>query len=170
MLKNPKSSKFPLQAAHCIENYNRVDLYVGLVQRPPGFYQFTTIITGRSNLLVHPDRNAAAYSYDVGLLRLEEAPEDLLDLDYVSLISLPTSEQSNIDLSGLMGLFSGFGRTNDSAVSLSPTLRFARAPIMTNSDCQSVFGSVIRTNTLCIDTVANGTSSCGGDSGKFEIC
>lgn len=49
---------------------------------------------------------------------------------------------------------------NDSAISLSPVLRFAEAPIMENSECSEFFGPYIRPNTFCIDTKAKNTSSC----------
>lgn len=130
------------------------------MQRPPGQYQFTTIVTGRNNLIIHPERNADDFSFDVGLIRLEDAPLDLLDLEYVGVVRLPRTEHKEIELGGEIGLFSGFGRTSDSATSLSQILRYAEAPIMTNAACGDIFGPFIRLNTLCIDTEAMNTGTC----------
>lgn len=98
---------FILTAAHCIEKYHRFDIYVGLVDRPPGFYHWGTIITGRANIFVHPERNPDDFSNDVGLLRIEDAPDNLLQSEYVDVVQLPRSEQIEIDLTGEMGTVSG---------------------------------------------------------------
>jgi secreted trypsin-like serine protease len=155
---------FILTAAHCIEEYNRIDIYVGLVDRPPGFYHWGTTITGRSNFIVHPDRNADDFSNDIGVLRMDEAPDNLLSSAYVDVVTLPNSSQMEIDLTGAIGTISGFGRVNNSVTSLSPRLLWAEAPIMDNAECAISYGPFVRRTNLCIDT-RGGTSTCGGDSG-----
>lgn len=78
------------------------------MDRPPGFYHWTTIVTGRSNIIVHPERNVEEYSYDIGLLRIEDAPDNLLQSAYVDVVKLPESVQMEIDLTGAIGTVSFF--------------------------------------------------------------
>merc|ERR1712071_264135 len=58
----------------------------------------------------------------------------------------------------------GWGKPSDSAGGISPVLREVRdIPVMTNADCNAVYG-IVGDGVVCIDTTG-GRGSCNGDSG-----
>jgi hypothetical protein len=81
-----------------VEEYDIIEIYVGLIERPPGFYVWTTTIRDKSNFFVHPQRNTSDISNDVALVRMDAAPDDLLSSPYVAVVPLPRSDQMNVDL------------------------------------------------------------------------
>ncbi|OWR50265.1 seminal fluid protein CSSFP032 [Danaus plexippus plexippus] len=111
----------------------------------------------------HPGYSPTRLRDDIALIRLSE-PVDFT-LDSMKPICLPTtptllSEQ----LEGLQGVVAGWGTTEDGLQ--SPVLLSVDLPILTNSQCQSVYhGSLqIYDTQLCAGGVVD-KDSCGGDSG-----
>merc|ERR1712130_1009282 len=65
---------------------------------------------------------------------------------------------------GSMVTVTGWGKPSDSAGGISPVLREVRdIPVITNSDCNDVYG-IVGDGVVCIDTTG-GRGSCNGDSG-----
>merc|ERR1712130_234061 len=68
------------------------------------------------------------------------------------------------DAVGSMVTVTGWGKPSDSAGGISPVLREVRdIPVITNSDCNDVYG-IVGDGVVCIDTTG-GRGSCNGDSG-----
>jgi len=82
--------------------------------------------------------------------------------DYISASCLPAAGET--PAVGSMVTVTGWGKPSDSAGGISPVLREVRdIPVITNSDCNDVYG-IVGDGVVCIDTTG-GRGSCNGDSG-----
>merc|ERR1711956_45390 len=107
----------------------------------------------------HPMWNSNDLSGDLALVEL---PSPLPMNDYISASCLPASGET--PAVGSMVTVTGWGKPSDSAGGISPVLREVRdIPVMTNSDCNDVYG-IVGDGVVCIDTTG-GRGSCNGDSG-----
>merc|ERR1712077_61561 len=62
----------------------------------------------------------------------------------------------------------GWGKPSDSAGGISPVLRMVEdRPIISNSDCNAIYG-IVGAGVVCIDTTG-GKGTCNGDSGGCEV-
>merc|ERR1719308_662898 len=58
----------------------------------------------------------------------------------------------------------GWGKPSDNAGGISPVLRMVEdRPIISNSDCNAIYG-IVGSGVVCIDTTG-GKGTCNGDSG-----
>merc|ERR1712130_536098 len=107
----------------------------------------------------HPMWNSNDLSGDLALVEL---PSPLPMNDYISASCLPAAGEP--PAVGSMVTVTGWGKPSDSAGGISPVLREVRdIPVITNSDCNDVYG-IVGDGVVCIDTTG-GHGSCNGDSG-----
>jgi len=92
-------------------------------------------------------------------------PEALTNSPNVGFIDLPTQVESRLSMIGRIGTTSGFGRTMDNVAAYDPFLYFITNIIIVNDFCRAVYGSIITSRNLCIETI-NGRSPCGSDAGS----
>uniref|UniRef100_A0A3Q4G943 chymotrypsin n=1 Tax=Neolamprologus brichardi TaxID=32507 RepID=A0A3Q4G943_NEOBR len=69
---------------------------------------------------------------------------------------------------GMRCVTTGWGLTRYNAGSTPPRLQQASLPLLTNTDCQSYWGSQVTDLMICAG--ASGVSSCMGDSGGPLVC
>merc|ERR1712137_1450526 len=108
---------------------------------------------------VHPNWNPNRLSGDMALIRLP-APLELNT--YMSPICLPPSTEPNHEGDDIV--MAGWGRPSDNSFSISPVLRKTTSFVVPNSECRSVYGSIIDATIICTSVEA-GSGTCNGDSG-----
>ncbi|XP_013889514.1 cationic trypsin [Austrofundulus limnaeus] len=152
------SNQWVLTAAHCFQNSasKGVTIYLGR-QNPNNFnpneQQFTA-----SQVIVHPNHNSETNDNDVALLQLSST---VTFNKYISPVCLATAD--SVFPAGLNSWVTGFGTTS-SGGSVSTTLQEVNIPIVSNSACNAVHGS-ITSNMICAGLTQGGKDSCQGDSG-----
>ncbi len=99
---------------------------------------------------------------DLGFIYLSKATEKILESPFVGLITLSTSEDAEVDLSGKIATVSGYGIVSDSGESATG-LNYAKLPVESNEECKNCFGSLIKNSHICVDT-KGGSSACNGES------
>ena len=115
----------------------------------------------------HPQWNEQDLSNDLALIEL---PSPLPMSDYITTSCLPTA--GDVPSVGTMATVTGWGKPSDNAGGISDVLREVRdVPIMSNSDCNDVYG-IVGDGVICIDT-AGGRGSCNvrtfDDISKFNV-
>jgi secreted trypsin-like serine protease len=56
------------------------------------------------------------------------------------------------------------GKINDVTKETSPKLLFVRLPIVSNSECTKIYGSIVTSSNVCLSSTST-KSTCQGDSG-----
>merc|ERR1719474_2565473 len=152
------SENYVLTAAHCADGASYFDVMAGAhnvrESSEPNRVEVTSY-----NGWTHPMWNSQDLSGDLALVEL---PSPLPMNDYISASCLPAAGET--PAVGSLVTVTGWGKPSDSAGGISPVLREVRdIPVMTNADCNAVFG-IVGDGVICIDT-AGGRGSCNGDSG-----
>ena len=110
----------------------------------------------------HPKYNSTTKSNDIALIKLPQ-PLDLNARTDIVPICLPPSG-SRDSYVGDKAIAIGWGRTSEGGSS-SNTLRKVSLPILSNLDCKSSYGNIVRDNMVCAGSFLGGIDTCQGDSG-----
>jgi trypsin len=156
-----------LTAAHCVEGMTagQATVYLGLHDRQSLNATANPYLQTRavSQIIAHASYNPSTTDYDVALLRLA-IPVDLTT--GVAPVTLATQPQhATLYNKDTMLTVSGWG-TISSGGSTSRYLRKVNVPVVSNADCNTMYGGGITARMMCAgDTVNGGEDSCQGDSG-----
>ncbi|XP_005191306.1 serine protease 1-like [Musca domestica] len=146
-----------LTAAHCTSGATRVTVYLGSTLRTSPKVSF--LVDG-GEIYQHLNFNAQSLSNDISLIRIPPVSYS----SSIKPVRLPSISSFYSTYVGEYAIASGWGRTSDDST-VSPNLNYARLPIISNSQCASVYGStVVTSNSICVST-PGGASTCNGDSG-----
>lgn len=107
---------------------------------------------------VHQNYNEQDISNDIAIIRLSSA---VSLTSAIGVVDLATDDSNKYV--GSTGRISGWGLTSGSGTTLASALRYVDVQIISNSECNSIFG-IIRDTNICTSG-AQGTGSCSGDSG-----
>ncbi|XP_063907358.1 brachyurin-like isoform X1 [Zophobas morio] len=135
------SSQWILTAAQCV--YNAIQFTIRL-----GVFDLTVndeneLLLSTSLYTIHPDYNPLTLEHDVGLIQLHMP---ITFTDYIEKVDLVNVGQTNVgDLVGA----SGWGQTSDDVAELSDQLNFVTLVIISNTECQTTYGSQIKDGMLC---------------------
>ena len=107
----------------------------------------------------HPDWDPNSLSSDIGLIEL---PSPVEWSDYIKPVCLPSAGDTAEE--GQLVTCAGWGQASDTSGGLSPVLRMVEdLPLMSNEECEAIYG-IVGDTSLCIDTTG-GRGTCNGDSG-----
>lgn len=136
---------------------------MGTINRVNGPFAWKSERIRAENIFVHHGYYEPLLTNDIALVHLD-APEDLLSYRNIATIDIPLMDDQGIDLEGLEGTVSGFGRVNDTHKESSADLLYASMPIIANDVCLWTFPQHVLSSNLCTNTLS-GKSPCSGDSG-----
>ncbi|XP_069688317.1 transmembrane protease serine 9-like [Periplaneta americana] len=149
------SNEWVLTAAHCIGSTYRITLGANNVNSP----ESGSVSVSSSSSIRHSGYNSDTLANDIGLVKIPSVSYS----NYISPISLvPRSDQGN-SFAGESVRVSGWGKNSDSASGITAQLQYVDLTVITNQECNSVYG-IITSGMLCVST-PGGRSTCSGDSG-----
>merc|ERR1711939_1134562 len=161
------SENYVLTAAHCVDGASYYDIMAGAhnvrESSEPNRVEITSF-----NGWYHPQWDPNTLSNDIALIEL---PSPITFNDYIKPSCLP-SVGDTADPNELVTA-TGWGKPSDNAGGISPVLRMVEdLPIITNSECNAIYG-IVQDGVVCIDTTG-GKGTCNGDSGgplnmKFDV-
>ena len=147
------SENYILTAAHCADDAGYFDVMAGAHDVRASSEPHRVEVTSY-NGWTHPQWNEQDLSNDLALIEL---PSPLPMSDYITTSCLPSA--GDVPSVGTMATVTGWGKPSDNAGGISDVLREVRdVPIMSNSDCNDVYG-IVGDGVICIDT-AGGRGSC----------
>jgi hypothetical protein len=147
------SENYVLTAAHCVDGASSIDVIAGAHNVRASSEPHRVEITSY-NSWTHPQWNPMDLSNDIGLIEL---PSPLAMNDYITTSCLPVP--GDIPAIGSMASVTGWGRPSDNAGGISDVLREVQdLPIMSNADCNAVYG-IVGDGVICLDTTG-GRGSC----------
>ncbi|KAM6913335.1 trypsin-like [Lycodopsis pacificus] len=154
------NNEWVLTAAHCFSsNTGRVTVYLGRdTQQLLNFNEESRTL---SQVIRHPNYNPRTNDNDIALLRLSSP---VTFTDYIRPVCL--AADGSTFAGGTSCWVTGWGTINSDGTSLPfpQTLQEAQVPIVTNTQCDAVYGS-ITSNMICAGLDEGGRDSCQGDSG-----
>lgn len=144
-------------------DFARFEVYLGIVYiGEGGIAQYGEEYLTRANTQAHAQYNPTFFTNDIGFIYLPSATSDLTLNAYISLIPLPIFNDTSLNIAGKLATVSGFGRIADLG-SPSLYLRYVDMPIMSNAQCEAIFGTqYVKSTNLCTDG-SGGRSSCAGN-------
>nr|AGS78660.1 serine protease [Mylabris cichorii] len=145
-----------LSAGHC--GVDGLLAYITLGAQDVTVTESSQVNVETSDIVVNSAYDSSSITNDISIFRLSSA---VTLTDYIQLATLPTSASSTY--AGETGVVSGWGITNGYASTISSVLRYTSNPILTNTACSEIMGTIPSTQ-ICLSG-ANGHSSCSGDSG-----
>ncbi|XP_069970810.1 chymotrypsin BI [Penaeus vannamei] len=148
------SSEWVLTAAHCMDGAGFVEVVLGAHNIRQNEASQVSITS--TDFFTHENWNSWLLTNDIALIRL---PSPVSLNSNIKTVKLPSSDVSV----GTTVTPTGWGRPSDSASGISDVLRQVNVPVMTNADCDSVYG-IVGDGVVCIDGTG-GKSTCNGDSG-----
>ncbi|XP_069970809.1 chymotrypsin BI-like isoform X2 [Penaeus vannamei] len=148
------SSEWVLTAAHCMDGAGFVEVVLGAHNIRQNEASQVSITS--TDFFTHENWNSWLLTNDIALIRL---PSPVSLNSNIKTVKLPSSDVSV----GTTVTPTGWGRPSDSASGISDVLRQVNVPVMTNNDCDSVYG-IVGDGVVCIDGTG-GKSTCNGDSG-----
>jgi len=148
------SEQWVLTAAHCMDGAGFVNVVMGAHNIREN--EDTQVTVTSTDFFVHESWSSFLLVNDIALIKL---PSAVSLNDNIQTVGLPATDVSVGD----MVTATGWGRPSDSSGGISPVLREVTVPIMSNSDCNSIYGVVTQGN-ICIDSTG-GKGTCNGDSG-----
>merc|ERR1712013_336267 len=152
------SENYVLTAAHCAEGASYFDIMAGAHNVRESSEPHRVEITSY-NGWTHPQWDRNTLSNDVALIEL---PSPIEFNDYISPSCMPMAGDT-ADEDELVTC-TGWGKPSDNAGGISPVLRTVEdRPIISNSDCNAIYG-IVGSGVVCIDTTG-GKGTCNGDSG-----
>ncbi|MBM0273951.1 serine protease, partial [Streptococcus suis] len=114
-------------------------------------------VTERStHFFTHENWNSFTLKNDIALIKL---PNPVSFNGYIQPVSLPSSDVAV----GTIVTPTGWGRTSDTSGGIASKLQQVNVPIMSNANCDAVYG-VVTDGNICIDSTG-GKGTCNGDSG-----
>jgi hypothetical protein len=151
-------SEWVVTAAHCLEDYPRIDVVVGTdnLNDSPDEYDRIPVI----KKIPHPHYNPNAYfDNDIALLRLAE-PSSAPKI---------TWDQVSLAQDGAWGSVAGWGSLDPYGERFPANLMEVDLPVISNAACnrafQQFFGLRVNHNMFCAGFAEGGKDSCIGDSG-----
>jgi secreted trypsin-like serine protease len=123
----------------------------------------TCVLRNLISFIRHPsyDENANGYPNDVSVLTFSAVTTN----SNLQPISMATSSSGNF--AGVSCVITGWGKTSSSS-SLPYYLQQGSMTVMTNTACQSTWGSSINAGHICV--TSSTVSACNGDSGGPLVC
>ncbi|XP_058815082.1 collagenase-like [Topomyia yanbarensis] len=154
------SNYWILTAAHCIVGVERFEVSMGSIAHA------SPEVRGYSNnFIVHYAYNPNNLNNDIGLVRLNDPVGYSQNIQPVN---LPSGDRAGESFEGYRATVSGFGVASDAPGSgVSPTKNWVNIRIISNGQCQGVYGpDVIVGSTICgLGADFDSQSTCSGDSG-----
>lgn len=164
-----------LTAGQCISNARDVIIRLGVTDRLQGAEPAIFWVRNRDHIIVHENYTdnieKPGHKNDIGLVYLEEATEDILNIfdqdtgkRLISAVSLPLD--MNVETVGKTGVASGFGFYTDGPDAIqSMNLQMVDMVVIDLDVCkQKHVAEMISDGNLCTDT-KGGRSTCLGDEG-----
>jgi len=152
------SENYIMTAAHCADGASYFDIMAGAHNVRASSEPHRVEITSY-NGWTHPNWDHNTLANDIALIEL---PSPISFNDYIRPSCMPMAGDS-ADV-GEMVTCTGWGKPSDSAGGISPVLRMVEdRPIISNSDCNAIYG-IVGDGVVCIDTTG-GKGTCNGDSG-----
>jgi len=152
------SENYVMTAAHCADGASYFDIMAGAHNVRASSEPHRVEITSY-NGWTHPNWDHNTLANDIALIEL---PSPMSFNDYIRPSCMPMAGDT-ADV-GETVTCTGWGKPSDSAGGISPVLRMVEdRPIISNSDCNAVYG-IVGDGVVCIDTTG-GKGTCNGDSG-----
>jgi len=147
------SDEWIMTAAHCVKGFSFFSITLG------AHYSNSGGITADSEEELYNDLyDEHDLSNDIALIRVPKITFN----DKIQPVCLPSNSEVGTDFVGTKMTVSGWGKYCDSC-GISPVLRKVTRPVMSNRECNSVYG-IITDGQICLDTTG-GKGTCNGDSG-----
>jgi hypothetical protein len=155
-----------LTAGHCVTNDNgslaspsSIDVVAGVhnLDVPTSGYQRRDVV----QIVRHPNYNNNTLDHDIALLKLS-SPINLGGSGATKTAVIPLASSAMGNWSGSTAWVTGWGSTQPG---WPEKLREVSVPVITNTSCNSKYGSGITANMLCAGFDAGGKDACQGDSG-----
>ncbi|EFX82344.1 hypothetical protein DAPPUDRAFT_49170 [Daphnia pulex] len=148
------SNRWILTAAHCLS----VKVYLGA-------HNITTYETNRKSysamqVFINPEWNQTTLAGDIALIKLYSL---VTFSRYIRPICLPSTVEPDYVNQNVVVTGWGSSTTRGNS-SLSPVLRKATVPVISNAECRSIYKGIITSKVMC----TSGSSyrgTCNGDSG-----
>merc|ERR1719251_347949 len=152
------SENYVMTAAHCADGASYFDIMAGAHNVRASSEPHRVEITSY-NGWTHPNWDHNTLANDIALIEL---PSPMSFNDYIKPSCMPMAGDT-ADV-GETVTCTGWGKPSDSAGGISPVLRMVEdRPIISNSDCNAIYG-IVGAGVVCIDTTG-GKGTCNGDSG-----
>uniref|UniRef100_A0A2H1VCC5 SFRICE_006521 n=1 Tax=Spodoptera frugiperda TaxID=7108 RepID=A0A2H1VCC5_SPOFR len=115
-----------------------------------------------NDFVLHENYDISIFRSDIAIINL---PSPVQFSSNLAPIALPSGSQLEEDFAGEVAIASGFGNNPSiGGINANQPLSFVDLPVMSNSDCEQIYGSIIQPGVVCTVGVAN-KNICGGDSG-----
>ena len=156
------SPSWIVTAAHCVDDLVAKDVKVwsGTITLPTtsssikALQRSGAVLSGVSQIVVHPAWDAETLENDVALLRLSKPVRNAVS------IALPRDE-----LTGFSATLTGWGKVQVSPALFPTTLQKATLSHVTDADCTVEWGDDFIPGPMVCAEAAPGVSGCNGDSG-----
>lgn len=155
------SSNWVVTAAHClVDDFGNQSVSASGIQVLVGAHDLSTGEGERINvkrIIIHPQYESETYNNDIALLELERS---------TSAETLPLYDGSS-NLSGYNAIAIGWGNTSgvSGQTDYPEKLQQVTLPVVTNTQCNSVYGGTITDSMMCAGFLVGGKDTCQGDSG-----
>jgi len=152
------SAEWVLTAAHCTVGYSQYNLRFG---------SLTSTIGGQVQIsfesISHPEYDPVQFHFDVAIISI---PTPLTFTQSIQPIRLPTNSQLGSTFRDVSAVVSGWGATSHGS-GASQILIWAGMRVISNTECQDVFGDVVVDHVICATGSGGPTQGhCSGDSGS----
>ncbi|KAK8405268.1 hypothetical protein O3P69_001679 [Scylla paramamosain] len=149
------SNEWVLTAAHCTDGARSIEVVMGA--HNIRLEESSQVSVRTTDYFVHEEWNPSTLSNDVSVIRL---PSPVTFNGYINKVALPRSDLNVGDTVTP----TGWGKNSDLAGGITDKLRQVSNKIITVSDCEAVYGSIIDHRIVCTSTTG-GKGTCNGDSG-----
>jgi len=153
------NNQWVMTAAICLDGFVKVDVYLGAHNLVASSEQYRVKYTS-TNFIKHPNWRAGSTANNIGLIKL---PSTISFTNQIKAIGLPSTGEG--DHVGDTVYLAGWGAQTGSSSSLSQYLRKVTTTVMSNVECQSLYGTASVTGS---DMCSRGTDLvgiCSGDNG-----
>ncbi|TEU19413.1 serine protease, partial [Oenococcus oeni] len=147
-----------LTAAHCTSGASAVTIYYGATVRTSA--QLVQTVSA-DNFVQHASYNSIVLRNDISLIKTPTVAFTAL----INKVELPAIAGTYSTYTGQQAIASGWGKTSDSATSVANTLQYEVFEVVSVSQCQNTYGSLVATNNVICVATPNKVSTCNGDSG-----
>ncbi|RVE46734.1 hypothetical protein evm_008597 [Chilo suppressalis] len=149
-----------LTAAHCYNDGVSIAQSITVVVGSNFIFAGGTRLTA-SGVAMYPGYNPSIAANDLCVLYVPRISFTL----FIQPVNLPSGSELNMNFVGETALASGFGVTNDGdSVGLTQNVGSVNLIVISNADCQRVYGNLIQSSHLCTNG-AGGQGICRGDTG-----